>query len=170
MSELLLTYRGMVYPWQCDHVGHMNVMWYTGKFDEASWQMLARLGLTRSYMRERNSMMAAVQQDTAFKRELHAGDIVTIRSGIIEVREKVVRFMHEMRDDGTGAVAAVSAVTGVHMDAEMRRACAFPLDFLNRARQFLSEHGPADPEEIHDTLPQRSFPPAPSKPATYPEM
>jgi acyl-CoA thioester hydrolase len=21
------TYRGTVYPWQCDHVGHMNVMW-----------------------------------------------------------------------------------------------------------------------------------------------
>ncbi len=21
------TYRGTVYPWQCDHVGHMNIMW-----------------------------------------------------------------------------------------------------------------------------------------------
>ena len=31
----LLTYRGTVYPWHCDHVGHMNVMWYVGKFDEA---------------------------------------------------------------------------------------------------------------------------------------
>jgi len=24
------TYRGTVYPWQCDHVGHMNIMWYAG--------------------------------------------------------------------------------------------------------------------------------------------
>ena len=24
------TYRGTVYPWQCDHVGHMNIMWYVG--------------------------------------------------------------------------------------------------------------------------------------------
>lgn len=31
------TYRGTVYPWQCDHVGHMNIMWYVGKFDEANW-------------------------------------------------------------------------------------------------------------------------------------
>jgi acyl-CoA thioester hydrolase len=31
-----LTYRGTVYPWQCDHIGHMNVMWYVGKFDEAT--------------------------------------------------------------------------------------------------------------------------------------
>jgi hypothetical protein len=30
------TYRGTVCPWQCDHVGHMNIMWYVGKFDEAA--------------------------------------------------------------------------------------------------------------------------------------
>jgi hypothetical protein len=40
------TYRGTVYPWQCDHVGHMNIMWYVGKFDEANWNFLARPGLT----------------------------------------------------------------------------------------------------------------------------
>ena len=26
MAEPLVTYRGTVYPWHCDHVGHMNVM------------------------------------------------------------------------------------------------------------------------------------------------
>ena len=157
MSELLLTYRGTIYPWHCDHMGHMNVMWYTGKFDEASWQLLARLGLTRSYLREQNSMMAAVQQDTSYKRELRAGDIVTIRSGIIEIREKVIRFLHEMRNDETGEVAAVTALTGVHMDMEMRRARPFPTDFLNRVHQHVSDHGRIDPENIHDTLPQEPF-------------
>ena len=46
------TYRGTVYPWQCDHVGHMNIMWYVGKFDEANWNFFAQLGLTPSYLRE----------------------------------------------------------------------------------------------------------------------
>jgi acyl-CoA thioester hydrolase len=46
------TYRGTVYPWQCDHVGHMNIMWYVGKFDEANWNLFARLGLTPTYLRE----------------------------------------------------------------------------------------------------------------------
>ena len=32
MSEWKTTYRGIVYPWHCDHMGHMNVMWYAGKF------------------------------------------------------------------------------------------------------------------------------------------
>lgn len=40
----VLTFKGTVYPWHCDHMGHMNVMWYTGRFDEATW---AFLGLFR---------------------------------------------------------------------------------------------------------------------------
>ena len=60
MQEMELTYRGTVYPWQCDHMGHMNVMWYTGKFDEASWSLLANIGLTRTIMTQTDSGMAAV--------------------------------------------------------------------------------------------------------------
>jgi acyl-CoA thioester hydrolase len=130
MSELILTYRGMVYPWQCDHMGHMNVMWYTGKFDEASWQALARLGLTRTYMIERNCMMAAVQQDISYKRELRSGDILTVRTRIHEIGEKSVRFFHEMKNDGTGDLAATSAITGIHIDRATRRSCPFPHDLL----------------------------------------
>jgi acyl-CoA thioester hydrolase len=61
----LMTYRGCVYPWQCDHVGHMNIMWYVGKFDEANWNLLAAVGITPSYMRRENRGMAAVQQNIA---------------------------------------------------------------------------------------------------------
>ena len=45
-SKLNLTYRGVVYPWHCDHMGHMNVMWYVGKFDEGTWQFMAAIGAT----------------------------------------------------------------------------------------------------------------------------
>jgi acyl-CoA thioester hydrolase len=68
------TYRGTVYPWQCDHVGHMNIMCYVGKFDEANWNLFARIGLTPSYLRETGRGMAAVQQNISYKRELLAGD------------------------------------------------------------------------------------------------
>jgi acyl-CoA thioester hydrolase len=27
--ESAATYCSTVYPWQCDHVGHMNIMWST---------------------------------------------------------------------------------------------------------------------------------------------
>ena len=54
-----VTCKGAVYPWQCDHIGHMNVMWY-GKFDEANWNFFATLGLTPTYFHEQHRGMAAV--------------------------------------------------------------------------------------------------------------
>jgi hypothetical protein len=27
------TYRDFVYPWSLDHIGHMNVQFYAGRFD-----------------------------------------------------------------------------------------------------------------------------------------
>ncbi|HEX9327039.1 MAG TPA: thioesterase family protein [Reyranella sp.] len=124
----LVTYKGCVYPWHCDHVGHMNIMWYVGKFDEANWNLFAALGLTPSYLRNENRGMAAVQQNITYKHELVAGDIVEIRSRVEELREKSVRFVHEMVNAETGVVAAVCELTGVHMDRAARRAVPFPVE------------------------------------------
>jgi hypothetical protein len=73
VGQLTVTYRGTVYPWQCDHMGHMNVMWYVGKFDEASWQLISKLGLTRSRFSKEGIGMVAVEQRIDYKRELRAG-------------------------------------------------------------------------------------------------
>ena len=129
MTEVL-TYRGAVHTWHCDHIGHMNVMWYVGKFDEATWNLFAGLGITPSYVREQGRGMAAVQQNIAYKAELLAGDVVEVRSRVAEVREKVIRFVHEMRNVETGAVAAICELTAVHTDRQTRKACPFPADVM----------------------------------------
>src|SRR5262249_24610039 len=100
MTGSILTYRGAVYPWHCDHMGHMNVMWYVGKCDEATWPLFARVGLQPGFLRENGRGMAAVEQTIQYKRELLAGDLVTIRSSVLELKEKSIRFLHEMRKDG----------------------------------------------------------------------
>ncbi|MCL1597589.1 MAG: acyl-CoA thioesterase, partial [Actinomycetia bacterium] len=68
-----VTYRGVVYPWHCDHMGHMNVMWYVGKFDEATWVFFSGNGLTPAYLRESGRGMAAVDQHIRYAQELVAG-------------------------------------------------------------------------------------------------
>jgi len=134
-SDSAITYRGIVYPWQCDHMGHMNVMWYTSKFDEATWNLFAFIGITPTYIREQKRGMAAVQQNTEYKRELAAGDVVIVRSSILEIREKVIRFQHELINDEKNEVAAISELTGVHLDLLTRKACPFPPEILDRAAQ-----------------------------------
>jgi acyl-CoA thioester hydrolase len=135
---LLLTARGVVRPSHCDHMGHMNVMWYTARFDEATWHLFQEIGITPSYMRENLRGMAGVQQDTTYKQELFAGDLITIRSRVLEVREKVIRFYHEMRNEETQAVAATTTLTAVHLNRKTRKSCPFPKEILERGRRLVT--------------------------------
>jgi acyl-CoA thioester hydrolase len=132
------TYRGAVYPWQCDHIGHMNVMWYTAKFDEANWNMFARIGITPAYLREGSFGMAALQQTITYKRELLAGDVVEVTSRLIELRERTVRFEHVMRNAATGEIAAACEIVGAHLDRHARKACPFPAAIRERAGPFIA--------------------------------
>ena len=134
MSDLLETYRGAVYPWHCDHMGHMNVMWYVGKFDEATWNLFAAIGVTAGFLNDSRRGMAAVQQNITYRRELRAGETVAVRSAFLEVREKVVKFVHEMRNAANGEISAVCVLTGVHTDAQTRKSCPFPPEITERAR------------------------------------
>ena len=135
MKDLIETYRGAVYPWHCDQMGHMNVMWYVGKFDEATWNLFASIGITTAYLREHKRGMAAVQQDITYKRELLAGDTLTVRSGLLEVREKTVKFVHEMRHAVSGELAAICVLTGVSIDTQARKSCPLPAEVVARGRE-----------------------------------
>ncbi|MFJ8593466.1 acyl-CoA thioesterase [Streptomyces sp. NPDC093598] len=142
VSDLEITYRGTVYPWHCDHMGHMNVMWYVGKFDEATWQLFAGIGLTPAHLRERRRGMAAVDQRISYRREVHAGDVVVVRSGVLSTGTTSLRFCHVMEDAVSGEVCAVTVVTGVHLDTTARHAVALAGEHLTAARERITAFDP----------------------------
>ncbi len=142
MADLFVSHKGVVYPWECDHMGHMNVMYYVGKFDQATWHMFLVMGVGPAYMREQQRGVAAVHQEITYRRELKAGDLITIRTGVLEMRERVIRFYHEMTNDETGEIAAMTTLTGVHMDAQTRKSCAFPAEIRERGTQMITDYIP----------------------------
>jgi acyl-CoA thioester hydrolase len=87
--------------------------------------------------------MAAVQQTISYKRELLAGDIIEIRSRVLEVGNKSIRFLHEMRNAETGEIAAICEITGVHMDRKARKSAAFPEAVRAAAMGYLASAEPA---------------------------
>lgn len=130
-----ITYRGTVYPWHCDHMGHMNVMWYVGKFDEAVWNLFARVGLTPTYLKTQRRGMVAAEQHIRYLRELVAGDLVVVQSGILELRDKVVRIRQTLLDGERGHVAATMELTGIHIDTLARKALPFPPEIADAVRE-----------------------------------
>ena len=140
MAELPITYRGAVYPWHCDHMDHMNVAHYVAKFDEATWNFFVLFGLTPAYFRDEKRGMAALQQTLVYKRELLAGDTVFVRTRMVEIKDKIVRFEHLMCNGETREMAATTELTATHMDIVARRAYPFPPETLARARALLEAH------------------------------
>ena len=134
-----VSYRGTVYTWHCDHVGHMNVMWYAAKFDEASWNFLAQMGITPSYLRQNERGMAAVEQNVKYKRELLAGDIVEVQSHLRGMSEKSICFVHEMRNRETDQAVATCELTAVHLDRRLRKTCPFTSEIRSAGAKLLEE-------------------------------
>lgn len=123
---MIETYRGVVYPNQLDHMGHMNVQWYTAKFDEGTWQLFSSVGITSNYIRENNKGMAGLEQKTRYKAEVLAGDLLHIKSKVLEVNDKTIKFVHTMYNSETGIVVATSELVAAHLDRNKRKACSIP--------------------------------------------
>lgn len=118
-------------------MGHMNVMWYVGKFDEATWNFFAGLGITSEYMRESERGMAAVRQELEYLSEVRSGDVVSVSSALLEARPKVLRFRHEMHRPN-GQLSATTILTAVHIDTVARKSVEMPDVIQAGARELLS--------------------------------
>lgn len=139
----LITYRGAVYAHHCDHIGHMNVAAYGAKFDEATWVLFCAIGATPSYLRGDLYGMAGVQQNIAYKRELFAGDVIEIRTHVLEVADKRIRFRHDMHNIESGDLASTSEITAVHLDKRAHKSCPFPDGIRRKIEALLATDGSA---------------------------
>ena len=83
-------------------------------------------GVTPTYLRHANRGMAAVQQTIQYRKELMAGDVLRVESQLLDMRDKVVRFVHTMMNVEDETPAAICELTGVHMDTVMRKSTPFP--------------------------------------------
>lgn len=133
MSDTSITYRGIVYPNDCDHMGHMNVAAYMEKFDNATWNFFADNGLSRVYLEKHQIGLAAVNQNITYKRELQAGDVITIRSELLELAGKKVRFQSIMLNSETEEVVAEIVNLAVCLNMSLRKACEFPAEIVEMA-------------------------------------
>ncbi|HYD78515.1 MAG TPA: thioesterase family protein [Paucimonas sp.] len=126
MATMIESYRGFVYPWAIDHIGHMNVQSYTARFDEATWHFFARLGLTPGYLKANRRGLVALDQRTQYKREVLAGSLLHVKTELIEIKRKTIRFMHHMYDSETDELVATTELVGAFLDTDIRKTVELP--------------------------------------------
>ena len=137
MSKIVETYRAMVYPWHCDHQGHMNTMHYVGMFDAAFWQHLSAMGFTRAYLAANHTGFVDVKDTIEYKAEVPVGSPVTIESALVRVGRSSITALHTMRDSETAVIAATSEKITVYFDLEARETTPLPDDMRQTLAAFL---------------------------------
>jgi acyl-CoA thioester hydrolase len=118
-------HRGFVAAAQCDGLGHMATQFYISRYSDGSGHMWQGLGMEKQRMLAARRGSVVLEQRLNYVREVMAGDIVIVKSALVEVAAKTIRICHFMFNAETGRVAATSEVTAILLDLDSRRATAF---------------------------------------------
>lgn len=124
MQNTFETYRGIVYPWHIDHVGHLNVQHYVGRFDEASWHFLFHLGLNVREMDAQHRSLVALDQRVKYQREVRVGALLHVKSHLVSCATKTLTYEHVMYE-GEHECASMDLVVA-YFDTAARKAVPLP--------------------------------------------
>lgn len=134
---LIDTYRGYVSMQECDEMGHMNIQHYIAKASDASGHLRSALGIGLAHQRAANCGYAALEHHIRFHRELRTSDLVLVRAGIVEVRDRTMLIYQEMREALDGRLAATFAVEAGYIDLATRRLAPWPEETRRKAGALL---------------------------------
>jgi acyl-CoA thioesterase FadM len=100
----LETYRGTVYRWEVDNVDHFTVAYYFERFEDATLGLLHALRLDPVALADAERACVTLDCHVRYLRELRMGDILHIRSGVIEIATDVLTIGHQVFDSADGAL------------------------------------------------------------------
>lgn len=133
MSGWVETYKGAVLASEYDAEGYMNSPIYVARFDQATWFLMHSIGVTPAGIKRKKQRVAIVRENYQFLRELKGGELVTIRSGIVAVGKKYLRFVHQMLDGVSAKLTATCDCTAVIASTATGKSMPLPRPIAARA-------------------------------------
>jgi len=127
-----------------DEMGHMNVMWYTHLFSNATGKMFDLFGLSDDYCIRTNSGAFALECHLRYLAEVRVGKTVRIHSRLVGRSEKRWHFMHFMVIEEDGRIAATAEFVGAHIDMTRRRTSPIPPIITEPFDAILAHHDQLD--------------------------
>lgn len=143
LREPFVSARGGVDAWQCDGDGALARQFYYAIGYNGVSHIRQRMGLTRDIATANQWGGAALEYGVDFLAPVKAGDVYTLRSGLLEVGNKIFRVGHHLHNDSSGELAAVYDVVACMFDLKARRAMTIPEPIRSQAKTLLIGWPPA---------------------------
>ncbi len=132
MRNVFEVYRSVVFPWHCDHVGHMNVRWYAHHFDDAGFHLWTAAGVSQKRIHESGIGLVVAQIKINYVREMKSGDLLVIRGGFTHVGNRSIRHHLRMYDADNDELRATQDTVEVFFNPETRSSEAMPPAYRTR--------------------------------------
>ena len=133
MLSSMSTYRGVVHPWECDTMGHLNAGFYGRIFDDANAAAIHHLGYRLRDGIAEGIGWAEARLELEFRHELLADAIVHVSTCVQRVGTKSITFEHTLRDETNGRIAAIARSVTVCFDLRARASREIPKNVRRRA-------------------------------------
>lgn len=143
LNALPLTHRATIPASYRDEMGHMNVMWYTYLFGQATVGLFRLVGMDLAYFKGKQAGSFALESHFRYLAEVRIGKQITISSRVLNRGEKRCHFMHYMILDESQELAATAEIVSGHIDMNRRRMSPYPPEIARALDQLI---------EAHDTL------------------
>ena len=131
------TFRGVVYPWFCDFMGHMNTQFYCTLFDGATLHFLNAVA-KRGELQGENLGWVDVRQVIEYRHECRSGELLVITTKLLKIGTSSLTFRHEMRDSDFSTLRATSEHVVAMFSLEKRKSTPLSPAARHRAEQLLS--------------------------------
>jgi len=132
------TFRGYVMRDELDSNDHMNVQYYTKKFDLASGQFLARIGFDYQDSMD-NLGFAYVESTIKYIKEVKGDSPIHITSEIHEVARKVVTIQHTMWHSLNETLHSECLMKWVLFDMATRKSIELPEELSEALKSHIKQ-------------------------------
>jgi acyl-CoA thioester hydrolase len=126
VDQLIDTGFVVVYPWQCDQMGHLSTRFYSAFFDDACYFLLASIGYVPETAFAESWGWVDATSATEYCSEVRSGSLLAIRSRIAGIGNSSLVEEHIMTHVPTGNIAAKMKTTAVCFDLKLRQSRRVP--------------------------------------------
>ena len=140
LSSLPITHEATIPDSYLDMMGHMNVMWYTHLFAQATVGLFQLMGMDRDYFYQHQAGSFALAQFFSYRSEVRVGDRVLLRSRLLARSDKKFHSIHFMTKEPGGVLAATAEFLGAHVDMATRRTSAFRPEVAAKIDAVIAQH------------------------------
>jgi acyl-CoA thioester hydrolase len=127
-----------------DANGHMNIRWYIAIFDDAGDALHERMGLTREFHRQRESVTMDLEHHTSFLSEVLPGDHVAVYARMVAHSAKLVHYLMFMINEKHGKLAALFECVNAFVDLRTRKVALYPPEIVKKIEAVTVDHNRLD--------------------------